>query len=59
MKMNYPVLQGLGHDDMLEAYGPVVGIPITVIVSRDGRICTKHAGLGSKERFEEQIKALL
>ena len=27
MKMNYPVLQGLDHDDVQDAYGPMFGIP--------------------------------
>ena len=30
-KMNYPVLVGLGRDDVQEAYGPMVGIPVTVV----------------------------
>ena len=29
-KMNYPVLQGLGHDDVQDAYGPMFGIPVSV-----------------------------
>ena len=29
MKMNYPVLQGLDHDDVQDAYGPMFGIPVT------------------------------
>src|SRR5260221_5798731 len=48
MKMNYPVLQGLDHDDMQEAYGPMFGIPVTVVISRDGKMCAKHVGLSSK-----------
>jgi thiol-disulfide isomerase/thioredoxin len=59
MKMNYPVLQGLDHDDIQEAYGPLFGIPVTAIISRDGKLCAKHAGLNSKDAFENQIKALL
>lgn len=59
MKMNYPVLQGLGHDDLLDEYGPMLGIPVAVIISRDGKVCARHTGLTSKETFEEQIKALL
>jgi peroxiredoxin len=59
MKMNYPVLQGLGHDDLLDAFGPMLGIPVSVIISRDGKICAKHTGLTSKDTFEAQIKALL
>jgi peroxiredoxin len=59
MKMNYPVLQGLGHDDLMDAFGPMLGIPVSVLISRDGKVCAKHTGLTSKETFEAQIKALL
>jgi thiol-disulfide isomerase/thioredoxin len=59
MKMNYTVLQGLGHDDIQDAFGPIWGVPVTVVISRDGRICTKHTGISSKESFENDIKALL
>jgi thiol-disulfide isomerase/thioredoxin len=59
MKMNYPVLQGLDHDDLQDAYGPMFGIPVTIVISRDGKVCAKHVGLSSKERFETEIKSLL
>ena len=59
MKMNYLVLQGLDHDDMQDAFGPIFGIPVTVLISRDGRMCTKHTGLSSKDKFEHEIKSLL
>ncbi|MEQ1868781.1 MAG: TlpA disulfide reductase family protein [Vicinamibacterales bacterium] len=59
MKMNYPVLLGLDHDDVLEAYGPLVGIPVSVLLSRDGKICATHTGLTGKDVFEREIKALL
>jgi thiol-disulfide isomerase/thioredoxin len=70
-KMNYPVLQGLDHDDVQEAFGPVVAIPTSVVISRDGLICARYTGLpptrsseGSleqrvKDEFEHQIKSLL
>jgi len=59
MKMNYPVLQGLDHDDLQEAYGPIVGIPVSVLISRDGKVCATHTGLTGKDVFEREIKALL
>jgi thiol-disulfide isomerase/thioredoxin len=59
MKMNYLVLQGLDHDDVQDAYGPMFGIPVTAIISRDGKVCMKHAGLASKSSFEAMIKGLL
>ena len=70
-KMNYPVLQGLGHDDVQEAFGPMWGIPTSVVISREGRICARHTGLPAtkssnapleqrvKDEFEHQIKSLL
>ena len=59
MKMNYVVLQGLDHDDVQDAFGPLIGIPVTLVIARNGTICSKHTGLTSKERFEQEIKSLL
>ena len=58
-KMNYIVLQGLDHDDVQDAFGPMFGIPVTAVISRDGRICAKHVGLSSKDAFDREIKSLL
>jgi peroxiredoxin len=57
--MNYTVLQGLGHDDVQDAYGPLWGIPVTTLISRDGKVCAKFTGIGTREDFETQIKSLL
>jgi thiol-disulfide isomerase/thioredoxin len=59
MNMNYTVLQGLDHDDVQDAFGPIFGVPVTLVISREGKICTKHMGLGTKQDFENAIKALL
>jgi len=59
MKMNYTILQGLDRDDVQDAFGPLFGIPVTIVISRDGRMCAKHVGLSSKDRFEQEIKSLL
>ena len=57
--LNYPVLQGLGRDDVTDSLGPILGLPTTLVIGRDGRICAAHAGMTSKETFENQIKELL
>jgi thiol-disulfide isomerase/thioredoxin len=59
MGMNYPVLQGLGREEVQDAYGPILGIPVSVIISRDGKICSTHTGLTGKDVFEQEIQALL
>ena len=72
MKMTYPVLDGDPQQDKIDkAYGPLFGLPMSFLISRDGRVCQKHLGLpgmkGDKEPdqktvkdiFEAEIKALL
>jgi thiol-disulfide isomerase/thioredoxin len=72
MKMNYPVLDGDPQQDQIDdAYGPLFGLPISFLISRDGRICQKHLGLPNataekdpdaktvKDIFEAEIRSLL
>ena len=58
-KVNYPLLVGFDRDDVQRAYGPIFGIPVTVIIGRDGKVCVKHIGPVTKEQFESEIKSLL
>jgi thiol-disulfide isomerase/thioredoxin len=72
MKMNYPVLDGDPQQDKIDdAYGPLFGLPMSFLISRDGRVCQKHLGLPAmkdgkepdektvKSIFEAELKALL
>jgi thiol-disulfide isomerase/thioredoxin len=52
LKMNYPVLVGLGRDDVQDAFGPIWGIPTTFLISRDGRICRKNTGIQGKDKYD-------
>jgi peroxiredoxin len=58
-KINYPMLVGRDESALLDAYGPIYGYPISVIVGRDGAVCGRHVGPATKEEFEQEIKALL
>jgi thiol-disulfide isomerase/thioredoxin len=58
-EMNYPVLVGLGHENVQEAYGPLFGIPVSILIDREGRIARKMSGIRSKEQFEREIQPLL
>ena len=58
-QMNYPVLAGSDRGDIQEAYGPMFGIPVTVLVNRDGLMCSRFVGGASRQVFEREIKALL
>jgi thiol-disulfide isomerase/thioredoxin len=57
-KMSYPVFVGLGHDELLEAYGASFAIPVSWFVKPDGTVSAKLVGTQSREWFERQVKAL-
>jgi thiol-disulfide isomerase/thioredoxin len=59
LRMNYPVLVGLGRDDVQDAFGPIWGIPTTFLISREGKICRKNTGVQGRAKYERDIKALL
>lgn len=59
MNMNYPVLVGLGRDDVQAAFGNVWALPTTFLIARDGRLCKKLMGVATKEHFEKEIKGIL
>jgi peroxiredoxin len=57
--INYPLLVGMEREDLQQAYGGIFGIPISFIISRDGKVCRRQIGPASREQFESWIKALL
>jgi len=57
--INYPLLVGQDHDDLMEAYGATMAIPVTVLIARNGTICDRYMGIVDLEQVEREIKALL
>ena len=57
LKMNYPV--ALGNEKVAEAYGGVLGLPITFVIGRDGRVAAKHIGEVDMSVLEQEIETLL
>ena len=47
------------HGDVQDAFGPMWGIPVSVMINRQGLVCQKHVGLPSKTELEKEIKGLL
>ena len=58
-KVNYPLLLANDRDDVQDAFGPFWGLPVTLMIKRDGTICKRHMGLASKEQMEKEIQNLL
>jgi thiol-disulfide isomerase/thioredoxin len=59
LKMTYRVLDGSDRTDVEEAYGPMWGLPTSVIVDRDGTIAKRQTGAASKEAFARMLEPLL
>jgi peroxiredoxin len=59
MGIDYPLAVGRGEDAFLEAFGPLLGYPTSVLVARDGRICVRHTGITTREALEREVRALL
>jgi thiol-disulfide isomerase/thioredoxin len=57
--INYPVLLGLGRDDVLDAYAAGYFVPTSWFIRRDGSVALKWPGTQTPEWFEEQVAALL
>ncbi|MDR1989302.1 MAG: TlpA family protein disulfide reductase [Acidobacteriaceae bacterium] len=58
-KMNYPILDANDRTDLEQAYGPIEGLPTSVLVSRDGHLCAQHLGFTPANIFEREIATLL
>jgi cytochrome c biogenesis protein CcmG/thiol:disulfide interchange protein DsbE len=56
-QIDYPV--ALGDAKLADQYGGVLGLPVTFVIDRDGRIHHKHVGLTDTALLEGEIKRLL
>lgn len=55
--LKYPVV--MGDESLGELYGGVLGLPITFLIDRQGRIRFKHRGLTDLNVMEREIQQLL
>ena len=56
-KINYPIV--MGTQEMVTAFGPVSGIPTTILIDRQGVIRYRHRGLASFDELKEKVTGLL
>lgn len=57
-EVNYPMLVGLGRDDVAKAYDALMAIPVTWLIRADGTVHAKVTGIHGKDWFEQQIQEL-
>jgi cytochrome c biogenesis protein CcmG/thiol:disulfide interchange protein DsbE len=55
-KVNYPIV--IGNEALAKHYG-LVGMPLTALVDREGKIADVHQGIVEKAATEQKIKDLL
>lgn len=57
MKMNYPIV--IGSDDIAQKFGGLLGLPTSVLVSRDGKVQKRYLGLINEADLSKAIQAQL
>lgn len=57
LKLNYPIL--MGDEKIGAAYGGVLGLPVTFLIDRHGKIRARYDGAVDHTRIKEEIQALL
>lgn len=57
MTMNYPIV--LGNDQIADKFGGMLGLPTSIVISRDGKIAKRYIGLVNEADLDKQIKELL
>jgi len=55
--LNYPVV--MGDETLGELYGGVLGLPVTFLIDRNGKIRFKHEGVTDLEIIKSEIQKLL
>ena len=57
MRLDFPVL--MGDAKLGEAYGGVLGLPVSFLIDRNGRIVAKIRGEADMDALESQVKTLV
>ncbi|MGA7554131.1 MAG: redoxin family protein [Candidatus Acidiferrales bacterium] len=57
LTMNYPIV--LGNDDLAGKFGGLLGLPTSIVISRDGKVVKRYIGLASRDDLDAEIKSLL
>ena len=57
LKLNYPV--AMGDEELGALYGGVLGLPLTFLIDRDGKVRAQFQGETDLKTIEDQLKRLL
>ncbi|HVB36591.1 MAG TPA: TlpA disulfide reductase family protein [Candidatus Acidoferrales bacterium] len=57
MTMSYPIM--LGNEDIAEKFGGLIGLPTSVLISRDGKVVKRFIGLVNRDQLKDEIEKQL
>lgn len=57
LKPNYPI--ALGNAKVAESYGGILGLPITLLIDRKGRIAKRYEGAVNLDAMQHDVERLL
>ena len=57
LTMNYPIV--LGNDDLAAKFGGLIGLPTSLVISRDGRLVKRFIGLVNHDTIVKEIEGQL
>ena len=52
--MDYPIV--LGDDDISTKFGGLIGLPTSVLISREGKVLKRYVGLVDRDDLEKEIR---
>ncbi len=52
--MDYPIV--LGNDDIATKFGGLIGLPTSVLISRDGKVIKRYIGLVNQQELDQEIQ---
>jgi cytochrome c-type biogenesis protein len=55
--MDYPIV--LGSDDIATKFGGLIGLPTSVLISRDGKVVKRYVGLVNEKDLDKEIQSQL
>ena len=55
--MDYPIM--IGNDDLAEKFGGLIGLPTSVLISRDGKMVKRYIGEVEKNELQSDIETQL
>jgi thiol-disulfide isomerase/thioredoxin len=58
-KMDYPLLNANDRVDVEDAFGPMWGLPTSVLVTPDGLVAARYPGPRTREQFEQEVRRVL